>query len=127
MANPFNLTVGSSVVVVRAKRNKRYYTEDELIVCSVETVGRKYFTIKGAAYGARFRTEDLCEDNPNVSHLVFTDVQHFRESQERDRIQDALGDYTYTIRSRSHLIRELPIEDLRTVMRLLRIQVKEDK
>lgn len=40
MANPFNLTVGSSVVVVRAKRNKRYYTEDELIVCSVETVGR---------------------------------------------------------------------------------------
>lgn len=52
MANPFNLTVGSSVVVVRAKRNKRYYTEDELIVCSVETVGRKYFTIKGAAYGA---------------------------------------------------------------------------
>ena len=127
MANPYGLKVGSSVCVIRAERNRKRYTEEELEVCMVATVGRKYFTIKNLAYGARFNLDDLSEESQNVEYLVFTDVQHFRDTQELDKIKDALFDYTSHMRWNNHPIRNVPMEDLRTVMRLLKIDLEAVK
>ncbi len=127
MANPYGLKVGSSVCVIRAERNRKRYTEEELEVCMVATVGRKYFTIKNLAYGARFNLGDLSEESQNVEYLVFTDVQHFRDTQELDKIKDALLDYTSHMRWNSHPIHNVPMEDLRTVMRLLKIDLEAVK
>ena len=127
MANPYGLKVGSSVCVIRTDRNRIRYTEEELEVCTVAIVGRKYFTIKNLAYGARFNLDDLSEDSLNVDYLVFIDVQHFRDTQELDRIKDALFAYTAHMRGSNHPICAVPLEDLRTAMRLLKIDLEAIK
>ena len=123
MANPYGLKVGTTVCVLRLERNRTRYTEEELEGHMVAYIGRKYFTLRDIAYGTRFNLADLseCGAHQNANYLIFSDIQHFRETLEREKIRQALYNYGNGLLSARHKISAVPLEDLRAAMCLLRI------